>query len=171
MYIPRHMCQVHVKLSASQKYARKFNVNYKIFFDNPKWNVSVFKAFIYLKYTQWQCTLSYDNSTAMYKFLKTLHAGGIRTQNLLFCTWWPLYQAARACFSSFFGLRFRGYSHANANANAERLLLIVNLKLIFSGKNFTPKWSADHAEFDAILKMLIPTENVFNPTPSKLSWA
>jgi hypothetical protein len=42
---------------------------------------STFKAFInislivyfFRKYTQWQCILSYDNSTAMYKFLKTLH--------------------------------------------------------------------------------------------------
>jgi hypothetical protein len=44
-----------------------------------------FCAFIFLKYTQWQCISSYDNSTAMYKFPKTLHAGGIRTRDLLFC--------------------------------------------------------------------------------------
>jgi hypothetical protein len=30
---------------------------------------NILKAFIVLKYTRWQCILSYDNSTAMYKFL------------------------------------------------------------------------------------------------------
>jgi hypothetical protein len=38
----------------------------------------IFWSFLFfLKYTQWQCFLSYDNSTAMYKFLKTLHPGGV----------------------------------------------------------------------------------------------
>jgi hypothetical protein len=32
----------------------------------------IFWALIFLKYTQWQCILSYDNSTAMYKFQKNL---------------------------------------------------------------------------------------------------
>jgi hypothetical protein len=47
--------------------------------------------------TQLQWILSY--SSAMYEFLKTLHPGGIRTRDLLFCRWtrWPLYHAARAC--------------------------------------------------------------------------
>jgi hypothetical protein len=31
--------------------------------------------------------LSFDNSTAINKFLKTLHPGGIRTRDLLFCRW------------------------------------------------------------------------------------
>jgi hypothetical protein len=48
---------------------------------------NILKAFNFLKYTQWQCKLSYDNSTAMHKFLKTLHPGGIRTRDLLFCRW------------------------------------------------------------------------------------
>jgi hypothetical protein len=34
---------------------------------------------MFLKYTQWQCILINDSSTAMNKFLKTLHPGGIRT--------------------------------------------------------------------------------------------
>jgi hypothetical protein len=47
-------------------------------------------------YTQWQCILSYGNSTAMYKLLKTLHPSGIPTQDLLFCrrTRWPLCHVA-----------------------------------------------------------------------------
>jgi hypothetical protein len=36
-------------------------------------------------YTQRRRLLSYDNSTAMHKFLKTLHPGGIRTRDLLLC--------------------------------------------------------------------------------------
>jgi hypothetical protein len=44
-----------------------------------------FYNLFFLKYPQWQCILSYDNSTAMYKFLKTLHPGRIQTWNLLFC--------------------------------------------------------------------------------------
>jgi hypothetical protein len=32
----------------------------------------IFLSIYFLKYTQWQCILSYDNSTAMYKFLKNL---------------------------------------------------------------------------------------------------
>jgi hypothetical protein len=57
-----------------------------------------FKAFIFLKCTQWQRILSYNNSTAMDKFLKTLHPSGIWTQDLLFCrrTRRPLCHAARA---------------------------------------------------------------------------
>jgi hypothetical protein len=56
---------------------------------------NIFKHF-FLKYTQWQCILSYDNSTAMYKFLKTLHPVGIRTRDCLFSRWmrWPLCHAA-----------------------------------------------------------------------------
>jgi hypothetical protein len=53
----------------------------------------------FLKYTQWQCTLSYYNSTPMYKFLKKTNTlCGILTRDLLFCgrTRWPLYHAARA---------------------------------------------------------------------------
>jgi hypothetical protein len=59
------------------------------------------KNFIFLVYTQWQCILSYDNSTAMFKFLKTLHPGGIWTRHLLFCrrTRWPLCHAAKALTS------------------------------------------------------------------------
>jgi hypothetical protein len=33
---------------------------------------NIFKPFIFLKYTQWQCILSFDNSTAMYNKLKSL---------------------------------------------------------------------------------------------------
>jgi hypothetical protein len=49
-------------------------------------------------YTQWQCILSYDNSNAMYNFLKTLHPGSIRTRDLLFGrrTRWLLCHAVRA---------------------------------------------------------------------------
>jgi hypothetical protein len=52
--------------------------------------------YIFLKYTQW--ILSCNNSTAVYKFLKTLHPGGIRTRDSLFCrrTPWPLCHAASA---------------------------------------------------------------------------
>jgi hypothetical protein len=59
--------------------------------------LDIFNHF-FLKYTQWQCILSYDNRTAMYKFQKTLHPGGIQTRVLLFCRWtrWPLYHATRA---------------------------------------------------------------------------
>jgi hypothetical protein len=32
----------------------------------------IFDHLFLLAYTQWQCILSYDNSTAMYKFLKNL---------------------------------------------------------------------------------------------------
>jgi hypothetical protein len=57
-----------------------------------------FLAFVFLKRTQWQCILGYDNSTAMYKLQKTLHPVGIRTRDLLFCrrTWWPLCHTDRA---------------------------------------------------------------------------
>jgi hypothetical protein len=41
----------------------------------------------FLKYTQWQLILSFDNSTAMCNDLKTLPPGGIRTQDLLFWRW------------------------------------------------------------------------------------
>jgi hypothetical protein len=56
------------------------------------------KFYFSLKYTQWQCILSFDNSTAMYKDLETLHPGGIQTRDLLFWrrTRWPLCHAARA---------------------------------------------------------------------------
>jgi hypothetical protein len=58
----------------------------------------IFEALLFLKYTQWQCILSFDNSTAMYKDLKPLHTGGIRTRDLLFWrrTRWPLCHATRA---------------------------------------------------------------------------
>jgi hypothetical protein len=39
---------------------------------------NTFKAFIFLGYTQLQRILSKNNSTAMHKFLNTLHPGGIR---------------------------------------------------------------------------------------------
>jgi hypothetical protein len=39
--------------------------------------------FIFLKHTQRQCIPSFVNSTEMYKDLKTLHPGGIRTRDLL----------------------------------------------------------------------------------------
>jgi hypothetical protein len=42
------------------------------------------KNFNFLNYTQWQCILSYGNSTAMYKVLKTLHPGGFEPGN--FCS-------------------------------------------------------------------------------------
>jgi hypothetical protein len=41
----------------------------------------LFFSFLSL-YTQWQCILSYENITAMYRFLKTLHHCGIRTRDL-----------------------------------------------------------------------------------------
>jgi hypothetical protein len=54
------------------------------------------KRLFFIKYTQWQCILSFGNSTAMCKYLKTLH--GIRTEDLLFWrrTRWPLCHATRA---------------------------------------------------------------------------
>jgi hypothetical protein len=56
------------------------------------------EASIFLKCTQLQCISRFDNSTSIYKGLKTLHPGGIRTHDLLFRrrTWWPLFHAARA---------------------------------------------------------------------------
>jgi hypothetical protein len=49
------------------------------------WNwKNIFKAIIFLKCTQWQRILSFDNSTAMFQDLKTLHPGGI--QNRVFCS-------------------------------------------------------------------------------------
>jgi hypothetical protein len=33
---------------------------------------------MFLKYTQWQCILSYDDSTAMYKFLKPYTLAGFK---------------------------------------------------------------------------------------------
>jgi hypothetical protein len=57
-------------------------------------------AFIFTKYTQWQCLLSFYNSTAMYKDLKTLtlYTGGIRTGALPFLrqTQWLLCHVVRA---------------------------------------------------------------------------
>jgi hypothetical protein len=45
---------------------------------------NIFNRLFFLKYKQWQCILSYDNSTAMYKSRqKTLNPGGIRTRDLL----------------------------------------------------------------------------------------
>jgi hypothetical protein len=59
-----------------------------------------FEESIFLNRTQWQCTLSFDNSTAVYTYkgLNTLHPGGIRTRAILFYrrTRWPLCHAARA---------------------------------------------------------------------------
>jgi hypothetical protein len=54
------------------------------------------KAFIFLKYAQWQWILSFDNSTALYKDPKTSHPGWIRTRYLLFWkrTRWPMCHAA-----------------------------------------------------------------------------
>jgi hypothetical protein len=40
------------------------DISFKIYFLN--------NHLFFLKFTQWQCVLSYDNSTAMYKFLKNL---------------------------------------------------------------------------------------------------
>jgi hypothetical protein len=61
-----------------------------------------FKTFLFLKYTQWQCKLSYNHSTAKYKFMKTLHPRRIWTRDVLFCrrSRWPLCHAARACFTT-----------------------------------------------------------------------
>jgi hypothetical protein len=55
----------------------------------------------FLKYTQWQCKFRFDNSTAMYKDLKTLRPGGIRTWDLLFWrrTRWPLCMPRLLCHS------------------------------------------------------------------------
>jgi hypothetical protein len=40
---------------------------------------------MFLKYTQWQCILSYDDSTAMYKFLKkSFTLAGI--EPVIFCS-------------------------------------------------------------------------------------
>jgi hypothetical protein len=36
------------------------------------------------KYTPWQCIISFGNSAAVYKDLKSVHPGGIRTRDLLF---------------------------------------------------------------------------------------
>jgi hypothetical protein len=40
-------------------------------------------SIIFLNCTQWQHILSYDNITEMYKFLKSLHPGGIQTSFVL----------------------------------------------------------------------------------------
>jgi hypothetical protein len=58
---------------------------------------AIFKhLFLSSTHTQRQCISSYHNSTAMYKFLKTLHSGGIRSRDLFFFrrTRWPLCNAA-----------------------------------------------------------------------------
>jgi hypothetical protein len=68
-----------------------------------------FKPFFFSStYTQWQCVFSYDNITAMYKFLKTLHLGGIWTRDILLCRWtrWTLCHSAWASFSQFVKLQF-----------------------------------------------------------------
>jgi hypothetical protein len=59
---------------------------------------------IFQKYTQLQFILSYDDSTTLYKFLKTLHPGGIRTRDLLFCrqTRWPLCHYATGSSNNLF---------------------------------------------------------------------
>jgi hypothetical protein len=66
-----------------------------VFFSKIFWLFIFFYVF-FLKYTQWQCQLSFDDSTAMYKDLKTLHPGGIWIRDVLF--WrqarWPLCHAA-----------------------------------------------------------------------------
>jgi hypothetical protein len=58
----------------------------------------IWKHIFFSKYTQWQNILSFDNSTAMYKDLKTSHHGGIRTWDLLFWrrTRWQQFRPARA---------------------------------------------------------------------------
>jgi hypothetical protein len=58
------------------------------------------QPFIFLNEARWQCILCFDNSTAMYKGLKTLHPGGIRARDLLFCRRmrWLLYHAAWAFY-------------------------------------------------------------------------
>jgi hypothetical protein len=59
----------------------------------------------FLKCTQWQCNLSFDKGTAMYKFLKALHPGRVRTPDLLFSRWTrcPICHVARAaCVYGFF---------------------------------------------------------------------
>jgi hypothetical protein len=61
---------------------------------------NIFQAFIFLKYihTMTMHIKLWQQHCNVYKFLKTLHPGGIRTQDLLFCrrTRWPLCHAARA---------------------------------------------------------------------------
>jgi hypothetical protein len=59
---------------------------------------NIFKnLFVSIRYTQWQCIYSFDNSTALYRFLKTFHPGGVRTRDHMFWrrTRWPLRHAAR----------------------------------------------------------------------------
>jgi hypothetical protein len=63
---------------------------------------TLFVSLIFPKYTQCECILSFDNSTATRKGLITLHPGGIWTRNLHFWKWtrWPLRHVgyARAFF-------------------------------------------------------------------------
>jgi hypothetical protein len=65
---------------------------------NPSIKKKILSIYFSQVHTQWQCILCSDNSIAMYKVLKTLHPGGIRTRDRLFCrrTRWPLCLAARA---------------------------------------------------------------------------
>jgi hypothetical protein len=64
--------------------------------------------------------LSFDNSTALYKDLKTLHPGGIRTRDLLFCrrTRWPLCHAGR---------------HSDLNSDHIALLFATRANFFYSG--------------------------------------
>jgi hypothetical protein len=86
----RFYCHYRVVCVGYFKYAHKYIVLKNYF-------LTIYFSLVHIC-TQWQCILSYDNSTAMYKFLKTLHPGGNRTRDLLFCrrTRWPLCDAARA---------------------------------------------------------------------------
>jgi hypothetical protein len=70
-------------LSFSERFRRNANPSCQNQDDTPATIPIFFEWFIFLKFTQWQCILCFDNSTAMFKDPKTLHPGGIRTRDTI----------------------------------------------------------------------------------------
>jgi hypothetical protein len=119
-----------------------------------KLNVCFFNilwCFIFLKYTQWQCILSYDNSTAMYKSLKTLHPGGIRTRDFLGLS------TLQCCCPNFFNM--------HCHCVYLRKINVFNKKMILALAGYI---------WDKLQKGIRGTDKTYNLTPflsfSKYIW-
>jgi hypothetical protein len=92
--LPTQQLQKCQENNSNQLFVIVFNLKRRISILNFKRTVNyVFKnkGMIFLKYTQWQYIYGYDNSTAVYKILKTSHPCGIRTRDFPSCrrTRWP----------------------------------------------------------------------------------
>jgi hypothetical protein len=96
------------------------------------------RIYFFLKFAQWQCILSLDNSTAMYKDLKTLHPSWIWSRDLLFWRWtrWPLI-----------------WAHCRYVMSLRFTLLVIEVKII---KLFLSKSMKEFAPPNRVTSYFIP---------------